>query len=99
MDYDLLRNSFQIEKGSKEISEEELLEMLTGRISSMIDENTDLLFSLLYRLDISEAKIKKVIDRQKDESISRGLAKLVLERQKERLRTKAKYRSDDFYFE
>lgn len=99
MDFDLLQNSFQIEKDSKEISEEELLEMLTQRISSMFDENTDLLFSLLYRLDISESKIKKVIDRQKEEPIPRGLAKLVLERQKERLRTKTKYPSDEFHFE
>ena len=83
-----------------EWSEEEVIRHLTDRISEMLTRQPDLLFSTLYRLDISELKIKKVMSDPGAVSVERGLAVLVLERQKQRLQSKRKYKSDgDFAFE
>ena len=73
-----------------EITEEQMVEMLAARISEMLDTEPELLFSTLYRLDVFESKINSVLNSDIDTAI--GLASLVIERQKEKLRTKEEYR-------
>lgn len=61
------------------ISKEKILTALSDRISQLMTGNTDQLFSMLYRLDISERKIKLVL--QEQENIALRLAELIYERQ------------------
>ena len=95
--FDLIRQRFELDQ-TEEITEEQLIMMLARRISEMLDDSPELLFSTLYRLDIYESKINMVL--KSDEDTALGLARLVLERQKEKMRTKAEYKargnSDDF---
>jgi hypothetical protein len=53
-----------------------------------------LLMSYLYRLDVLEVKINAVLSPIAIVSPIEGLARLILERQKERIATKQKYKSD-----
>lgn len=77
-----------------ELSEEALLELITRRVTEMMEHDIDLLMSYLYRLDISEAKINAALELNAVLPANEGLAKLILERQKERVQTKNKYKQD-----
>ncbi|MDX1476642.1 MAG: hypothetical protein R3301_03015 [Saprospiraceae bacterium] len=70
--------------------EEEVIRLLAERIRHMLDRETDLLFSTLYRLDVYESKINQVLQSPVQDPAT-GLARLVLERQKQKLRTREEY--------
>lgn len=69
-------------------SEEELLQLLADRIADMLETRPEYLMSLLYRLDVLEKKIVPAMHPAAPDPPHIGLAKLVLERQKQRLETK-----------
>jgi len=79
-------------------SEEAVFEMLCDRISWMIEHNMEYLMSLLYRNDVLEHKIHEALSPGNPEPANVALAKLVMERQRQRLATKKQYgsqRSDE----
>ena len=59
-----------------------------------MDRDAGLLFSYLYRLDVSEKSLKKVIDTAGDKPIAYRIAELILSRQKTRIEFKKKYKSE-----
>jgi hypothetical protein len=79
------------------ISKNQILAALTSKIRQLIDGNPDQLFSLLYRLDVSEQKIKEALN--EGDEIPLRLANLVYERQLEkagwRKRFKEQQKPDD----
>lgn len=89
---DLIRFHFDIELTCT--PEEELRIWLENRIAKMLEQETDLLMSTLYRLDVDERKILRVLKQTDQGSIPRGLASLVLDRQRERQATRQAYRGD-----
>lgn len=89
-----VRGAFDMEKAIPPASEEELIDLLSERIEQMLAENPDYLMSLLYRLDVLEPKIVAVMHPAAPEPAPRGLARLVLERQKQRIETKRTIRPD-----
>lgn len=91
----LLSRHFEMEPPEAEITEAELFRLLADRIAWLIDHRMEYLLSLMYRLDISEKKVNEAISPANPESANMALAKLVLERHKERLRTKREYKQDD----
>ncbi|MBT8218862.1 MAG: hypothetical protein KJP00_03510 [Bacteroidia bacterium] len=93
-DKEIILKDFEIESTHEDISEEELLDLLTEQVAYLIDRRLDFLLSLLYRLDIEEKKIKVVLYNQDLIEPARGLAQLILDRQKERNRTKEKYKTE-----
>lgn len=64
------------------VSKKQILAALAFRISRLIEGNPDQLFSLLYRLDVSEKKIKEAL--QAGDEIPLRLANLVYDRQLEK---------------
>lgn len=74
-------------------SEEALFEMLCDRISYLIEHNMEYLMSLLYRNDVLEHKIHDALSPMNPDPANVALAKLVMERQRQRLETKKKYGS------
>jgi hypothetical protein len=84
----LIRGPFELEASFTPESEEELLAVLSARIEQMLEKQPDYLLSLLYRLDVLEWKINQVMHPGAPEPPHIGLAKLVLERQKQRVETK-----------
>lgn len=76
-----------------EIPETEVRKWLENKIKQMLDQETDLLWSTLYRMDIDEEKIKQVLASAYRTPVEAGLAGLVLERQKQRNEMRAKFSS------
>lgn len=85
----LIRRPFEIEVAPDQVdSEDELLRVLTLRITEMLERQPEQLMSLLYRLDVEESKINRVMHPSAPEMPALGLARLVLERQKQRVHTR-----------
>ena len=90
---ELIIRDFEIESVEKEeISEEELFGVLADQIAYMLEYRIEFLFSLMYRLDVYESKINAALHPSAPEPANIGLARLVLERQKQRIKTKNEYR-------
>ena len=86
----------QIQTIQNESSEEylnELLKEIVDRVEHYLEFQPELLFSHLYRLDIEEAFLKNLFDNKKD-SISGEIAKLILHRQIQRVKTKKEYKQE-----
>jgi len=92
---DLIFRDFDMEAVEDQLTEEELFDILADQIAYMIEYRIDFLLSLMYRLDVLEPKINKALSPNAPEPANVGLARLVLERQKERIRTKQTYKSKD----
>ena len=93
-DKELIISNFEIEGADAGVSEDELLDILTSQVEYLMDRRLDYLLSLLYRLDVLEPKIKAVLYNQEIIAPARGLARLILDRQKERVATRSKYKSE-----
>jgi hypothetical protein len=72
------------------LNEPALLELFTERVDEMIRHDLGLLLSSLYRLDVEEHKIQSVLN-SPDIPTARGLAQLIIDRQKEKIKTRKEY--------
>jgi hypothetical protein len=69
-------------------SEEAVFQMLCDRIAWLIEHNMEYLLSLLYRNDVQESKILDALSPINPDPANVALAKLVIERQQQRMETK-----------
>lgn len=90
----LIVQNFELSTDKEQMSEEELLEILAERMEYMIEYRMEFLLSLMYRLDVEEHKINFALSPLAPDPPALGLAKLVVERQKQRLATKEFYRNN-----
>lgn len=93
---DIIQRNFRVE--APQNSEDELREKLQKRIEYMLTYETDLLMSTLYRLDIDEQKIKQVLLKSIQQPVAKGLAELVIDRQRQRHHTKQTFKVDQSSF-
>ena len=73
----------------------EMFEVLSARIAQLLDANMEQLFSILYRMDVSERAVKAVMHPTAPEPPHVGLARVVLARQAERNRTMREIRQPE----
>jgi hypothetical protein len=95
----LIKGPFELEGAETPASEAELLAILAEKIGYMLETQPEYLMSLLYRLDVLEYKINRVMHPAAPEPAHIGLARLVLERQKQRMETKKNFQTpslDDY---
>ena len=75
-------------------SEDQFIQLIAERVLELLQQDVDLLFSYLYRLDIDERKINHVLNEQMKIPPHRGLAELIFTRQMQRLESKKKYKQE-----
>jgi len=76
----------------KEMTEEELLAIIANQVAYYMEYDLEFLFSSMYRLDISEQKVKEALSIEATIPANIAVAKLILERQKQRVHTKHYYK-------
>ncbi len=77
-------------------TEEQLLHALAGRVNHLIQYNFSILLSLLYRIDISEQKLRQLLHGNPKADAGIFIAHLILERQKQKVKTREQFsRRDD----
>ena len=87
-------NDLQIEETISERSSAEQLEVLVTFIDDLIRNDFNRLLSILYRVDISEEKLKRMLAENKDTQVRSAelIAQLLVEREQEKIISRAKYR-------
>lgn len=76
---------------STEDVDERLLAFLEMQISDLLDRDFARLLNALYRIDIPEQKVKEILANPAG-NISATIAKAVIEREKQKVITRAQYR-------
>ncbi len=85
---DIIRRELLPEEGVTPDDETVLLAMIERRVAELFEHQPEYLMSLLYRLDVLEEKIVPVMRGQSAEPIPLALARLIMERQKQRVETR-----------
>ena len=75
-------------------SEDELLKRLTIYIQELIDTDFQYFLWTLYKIDVNEKKVKETIKKD-PQNASEIIAKLIIERVKEKIKTREEYRDKD----
>mgnify|MGYP001168309686 CR=1 FL=1 len=94
---DIILRDFEIAPAEGETPPDDaaLFQMLCDRIAWLIEHNMEYLLSLLYRNDVAESKIHQALSPLGPDPANVALAKLVMERQKQRMETKKQYGKQD----
>jgi len=71
----------------------ELKAALEMQIAHMLIHDTEKLWQVLYRLDVSEKKVKEFIQNNPESAWPQGITELILEREKERQKWRERYKS------
>lgn len=74
---------------------EEVLVYLEGAISHLLDHDFERLLQIMYRIDIDENRFKEVLQSEESKEIAAKLARMVLDRELEKVRTRAEYKVPD----
>ncbi|HTN07039.1 hypothetical protein [Agriterribacter sp.] len=90
----LLQNYLSIDLHDP-LDEKELLLRIQKKISELIENNFRGLINILYRIDVSEQKLKQLLQENGDEDAAAIIAGLIVERQKEKIKS----RYDTKYFD
>ncbi len=70
----------------------EFRDYLTQKLTTLMDENYDLLLTTLYRIDIDEEKLHRLFAGDNREFIPSALADLIIERQLQKVYFRHKYK-------
>lgn len=87
-------NNLQIEEeNSRDQSFEDQFEVLVKFIDDLIQKDFNRLLTILYRVDISEEKLKTKLAENKEMKIQSAevIAQLLIEREQEKIASRAKY--------
>ncbi len=91
--FQLIYDDLQLEVAN-DATEQEVLDVIAIRVEFFLENDKDLLLSYLYRLDIDERKITDTLHPNALVPAHIGIAKLIMNRQKQRVETKQKYQVD-----
>jgi hypothetical protein len=72
----------------------ELEALLTEKVNIMIQQDFGALVQLLYRVDVSETRLRGLLQANAGEDAAKVIARLILERQWQKIETRRRYRRD-----
>src|ERR1700761_894194 len=75
------------------ITAEALETVLAARVDHLISNDFETLLQLLYRIDVSENKLRGVLQENEGHAPGRIIARLIIERQVQKMETRRKYGS------
>jgi|SRR5271154_3384218 len=89
---DSLKNDLQIDLASK-ISFEKIKEKLAEHINHLINDNFEQLIYILYKVDVKESKLKKLLKENPD--AASVISDLIIERQLQKIKTRKEFKSNN----
>ena len=78
-----------------ETTQEQMEIFLAGRINQLIENDFTQLLQILYRIDVSEQKLRSLLKQNTGTDAGRIIAVLIIERQLEKLRSRQQFRKDE----
>ena len=79
-------------KTETELSDDQLFHELAAYINSLIQTDFEQLVRILYRMDVSEPKLKQLLREHPDEDAGKLIASLMVERQHQKIQTRKMFR-------
>ncbi len=89
---DLIIKDFELELKEEPVSEQEMLDVLADHVAYLLEHRLEFVMSLLYRLDVDERLVEEVLMPGAPIPANIGIARLIIERQKQRVHTKKNYK-------
>ena len=83
----IIKSHLDIDLDVEDDDYQNLLKMIERRVEELLEKDSGLLFSYIYRLDVSEQMVRQVMTKDDLDSV-KALAKLIMDRQLQRLHTK-----------
>lgn len=93
LDHEQLARDWQLTVPPR-ISEDELVRILGVRINELITQDMPKLISILYRIDVDENKLRQMLRQHKDSDGAMVIAHMVVERQKQKQRSREMFKRD-----
>lgn len=87
----ILRQSMEIDL-PENISFDLLKEQLSSHINLLIRSDFQKLVSILYRVDVSESKLKQLLKENPDADAANIITELIIERQLQKIRSRQEHR-------
>jgi hypothetical protein len=81
-----------------EISLDELHIRLSEYLNQLIQTDFQKLIMLLYRIDVSEPKLKQLLQQPPKEDAGKIIAALIIDRQLQKIKSRKLYRQDNDHF-
>jgi hypothetical protein len=82
-----INNSLELEL-KESISLDELRNLLSGHIHHLIINNFNKLVSTLYRIDVSEVKLRQLLQDNQAEDAGKIIAELIIDRQLQKVKSR-----------
>jgi len=80
---------------AENISLGELKERLAAYINHLINQDFQQLVMLLYRIDVSENKLRGLLNDKPNEDAGKMIAELIIERQLQKIKTRQAFKSNE----
>jgi hypothetical protein len=77
------------------ITAEKLQQELAAFVNNLINTNFEKLVSLLYRIDVSELKLKALLKNNEDKNAGEIIAALIIERQQQKIKSRQLFSRDE----
>jgi hypothetical protein len=90
----ILRNSLEIDV-PENISFDLLKEHLSSHINFLIQSDFQKLVSILYRVDVSESKLKHLLKDNPGYDAANIITELIIERELQKIRSRQEYRNNE----
>ncbi|MGO3109515.1 MAG: hypothetical protein ACTIJ8_13700 [Sphingobacterium sp.] len=88
----LIADKLQIDEVLSQNSNQQKFEALAGYLDGLIQSDFNRLLNILYRIDVSEEKVKRALaENQNKVPAGQVIAKLLIERETEKIKLRAKY--------
>ena len=88
-----LNNSYSLELLDARAIED-LEEALSEKVNAMIQTDFGALVQLLYRIDVNEARLRVLLQQNAGEDAGRVIARLIIQRQWQKMESRRQYRKD-----
>lgn len=79
----------------EKISYEEMIDKLSIAVNNLLQSDFHKLVSLLYRIDVSEPKLRYLLKENPDENAGRIIATLIIERQLQKIKSREEFSRKD----
>ncbi|PVD51060.1 hypothetical protein DC498_16720 [Terrimonas sp.] len=77
------------------LTKEKLKHIIAERVNDLIQHDFAQLTQLLYRIDINEARLKKLLNEAGEKDAAGIIAELIIERQVEKLESREQFKQDN----
>lgn len=79
----------------EQLAMEELEHQLSDHINHLINTDFEKLIYYLYRIDVNESKMKNLLQQQGGTNAAQLIAKLIIERQLQKLKSRSEHKPDN----